>query len=330
MNRFGNHSREAPELRGAWQSWQSLETEANRFLAISNVSRALSDDAYRVSTFREPWPKGVNAAAELQKKSGSRFEGYDDVAEAYRFAANNTQKLLDRQRSQSGMRNMTVIMENMNLLLEGSTLHSDYETIEFLPAPETIQSIDGLRIHAVLALKLLLSVAHGNLRPDKKDVLVTESHALHAIVTHEGNRIQQCIPRTNQIGTKEELEEVYGYGNTQGKDLMNRLQGARFRAIELREQAEEVLSGSASAQGWVRPKNSVGTLLMSEVCTAKALEKTRPTFFEGQWGIGPVSSSGQSIDFKRGNIREQILNALPLIAETILHYPQDNPVIKTS
>jgi|GEM_PF-6803830 len=331
MNHFGHGPKEATELRGAWQDWQALVRHAQRFMDIPAVRRAFQDDRYRLGAFKDHWhnPPGGTGTYELAKRhGGSQFSGYDDVAEAYHRAANNTQKLLDRKNSPCGMRAMTVIQEKMNLLLHGSTLHSVYETAGLVIVPDTVQTIEGLRIHAVLALKLLLSSTTGGLDETIPDVLVTHSLGLHAIVSHEKPHIQQRIPRVNQIGSRDELERGYAYGNVRGKDLSDRLQGARFRAEELREQAEEVLPDLAKAQAWTRPGNSVGTLLTTEVCTARTCATTQPVFFRGQWGLGPVAPPGESIDFNRGDIRGQILKAAPHIARTILHYPTDNPVTR--
>ncbi|MSR67675.1 hypothetical protein EXS65_02535 [Candidatus Peribacteria bacterium] len=59
----------------------------------------------------------------------------------------------------------------------------------------------------------------------------------------------------------------------------------------------------------IRPPNDVRTLRKHDVANGK--EKTITLHI---------------IDFRRGEIREQILNALQLITDIMLNYPLDNPV----
>jgi hypothetical protein len=317
------------------------------FLQIPAVQRALTDDMYRLGEFRKPWSRAPRGIGEDMQ----HFSSYDEVAAGYHLAANNTQKMLAEKKSPVGMREMTVIQEWMNLLTNnrGNTLNSTFETAGFV-VPTNIRSIQGLTIHAVLAVIKRLTVTRGPLDrgtleadlpfdetfrrgpvPNPQDPLKTESHALHVIVSHDNNHLQRKIPRINPIGSAEQLRHGYSYGVSPSKETVDdRLQGARFRAMQLREYARQVLPQAMAEQEWQRPRNSMETTLMAEVCTEKALDRMRPDFFSGQWGIGVVAPSDESVCVTSGNLRGQIERALPHITKTILHYPPDNPVVRTA
>lgn len=324
------HQWQQARLPYAWKNWNQLYEAVCTFLELPPVKRALVDDAFRMGEFQRTWvhdPKGVDVKTLRQKSVHSTFNNYDDVANEYNRAANQTQKQLALDGAKNGMREMTIIQEKMNLLLQGSTLHGDYKIIDYVTIPAGYPAIEGLRMHTVLALKVLLSVTTAGLDPCIDDRIVTESHALHVQFSYANPTLHRKIPRLNAIGTRNQIEEAYGYDDPSGDELFKRIQGAHFRLMQLNEAAtEEILTPNKYQLN--APKNASWTTMMSEVCTAKRLRVEQPTFFRGQWGIGPVAPLGESISFEQGNVRLQILNALPWIAKTILHYPTDNPVIQ--
>ena len=321
------------ELRYAFDQWKDLQKEVDGFLRIPEVQRALADDAFRLGEFRRPWkvaPTTVNVQLISKSYDGQPIKDLATLASALRSISNQTQKLLAKRSAQDGMRETTRIQENMNLLLQGNTLRGGYEVLDFA-IPDTVRTIENLRIHAVMAMEVNLRVTKGDLDPEAKDRLVTKTHGLYVISSHSDPRIQ--LPHFNMVGTADELWNGYSYGrDLDTQKITDRIQGAEFRCMQMREFGNQMLGDIAGTYGWRKPMGRIFTTVIgSEVCTEAALRSgTVPTFGEGQWGIGPKANAGESINFSRGRVREQILRGIPLITETLLHYPKDNPVLRSS
>lgn len=320
------------ELPFAWERWESLQAHIDGFLAHTDVQRALKDDAFRMTEFTQPWrqaPQDVDVIGISKLYDGKKIRDLATLAMALRAMGNQTQKLLAKRGAQTGMREMTVAQEWMNLLLDGETFRGAYEALE-LVIPNPVQTIEGLRIHAVLAMEVLLRVTKGDLEPEKQNPVVTKTHGLLVSATHQDRLTHARIVRTNMIGTREEIWEGYGYGNkNDDRKTQNKIQGAEFRAMQMREFGKAALPELAAKVGWKQPNGAVNTVLMSEVCTEAAIASgMSPTYFNRQWKIGFQAPAGEIIDLSRGNIREQVERALPHITTAILHHPADNPVIR--
>ncbi len=329
-----NHHKkfEGKELPYAWERWEKLQTQAHDFLALPEVQRALKDDIFRLTEFTQQWkcsPHDIDVMGIGKLYDGKKIKDLATLASALRAMANQTQKLLAQRGAQTGMREMTVVQEWMNLLLDGETLRSSYEALD-LVIPNAVRAIEGLRTHAVLAMEVLLKSTKGELAPDKKDPIVTKTHGLLVVATHENRELHAAIARSNMIGTTEEIWRGYSYGN-RGDDMKtrNKIRGAEFRMMQMREFGIETLNTRGAFQGWKKPNGAAYSVLMSEVCTEAAIAGgMSPTYFDRQWNVGFQAPKEEIIDLSRGNIREQVERALPHITTAILHHPADHPVIR--
>jgi hypothetical protein len=320
------------ELPFAWERWDSLQKEVDAFLASPDVQRALKDDVFRLTEFTQPWkkaPEGVDVINIGKLYDGQKIKDLATLAVALRAMGNQTQKILARRGAQTGMREMTIVQEWMNLLLDGETFRGAYEALE-LVIPDPVQTIEGLRIQAVLAMEVLLRITKGDLEPGVENPVMTKTHGLYVIAHHQDRQTHARIARTNMIGTEKEIWEGYGYGTRDdGRKTRNKIQGGEFRAMQMREFGKASLPQLALQQHWRQPHGAAHTVLMSEVCTEAAVRQgISPTYFNRQWNIGFQAPKEEIIDLSRGNIREQVQRALPHITTAILHHPADNPVLR--
>lgn len=297
----------------AWQNWRELSALTQRFLELPEVQRALADDAYRLGV----WP---------ELPAGLYGENFGIAAEQLRRALNQTQKFLVESGDAAGLHPMTQGLEHMTLLMEGSTPRTKHSVEAFAMIPASQQRIRGVQVLAIGAVKAVLSITTGQLT-DEPDRVVTEAHGLHAIVRMDRPELQVRLPRINTMATHDQLRDGYSYGNlVQQADyeiaLQKRLLGARIRALQLDQYAREQVP---NVPAW---QTATATTLIAEVCTAKALEKMRPEFFAGQWGIGPRAKT--TVNFSKTDLRGQLINCIPVLVESMLHYPPDAPLVERS
>ncbi len=324
-------SQDRGPLRHAWKRWEDLQREVTAFLACGDVQRALKEDAFRTVDFQRPWemaPEGVNVQLISKMYDEEKITDLATLAAALRAMANQTQKYLARNGAPSGMRETAVMQEWMNLLLDGDTPRGHYKVLEHF-IPNAVRTIEDFRVHAIVAIEILLKITKGELDPDRLDPIVTKTHGLYIVGTDLQTKRQATIQRASLIGTEEQLKQGYRYGLREGPGITEadiqdkvrrRIQGAFFRALQMRELGTQTMEGLRKSNQWRWPNGNIKTVLLSEVCTEpEILKGTTPTFFRGQWRIGTAVPREESIDLKAGSIRKQMEPALKHIVSTIVH-----------
>lgn len=268
--------------------WTAVYNDAHAFFQLPHVIKALNDNEYRT---REWLQDSANVT---------------HVEELLR-TLNQTQKMVDIARGQSGMLPLSLMMEQCNLLLQGKTLQTKSELLfpHFVLEGGQKSAIGIIKM--VYAVRVQIFVTYGALQPDASDRLVTETHGLHVIIENPSATIQ--FPRYNCMTTKDHLRTVYAYGNPAEQTLLDRIKGARFRFLKLCEFCDDT-------RMLLQP-NQMATTLVTEVATQTALvnQGIRPVFFAGQFGVGPVCS--YTIDITAKNARQQIQAALPHVYNVI-------------
>lgn len=300
----------------AWSNWKQLDQYVQNFFALAQVQRALSDEKYRIGDWQN-------------ESAGVYGESFGVAMHVLRRDLNQTQKLLAEQFSTTGVREVSNHLSTIGLLCEGSGTRTEYQLLDTLLISPAQQRVKECVMYAAVAVRSRLYTTCGKLQ-DQDDVLVGETHGLHILVEPTDHRLAGSIRQTNFMATQDQLRTGYGYGATlrqlpdqqRSQKIEKRILGAKIRGLALHQLAIE---NFPEAPPYCL--NAERTTLLAEVCTQGALDqKDTPKFFAGQWGIGPKTAT--PIIFSAGGIRRQIITALPVIAEAILHYPPDAPLVE--
>ncbi len=201
-------SKDKGPLRHAWKNWKNLQDQVAAFLACDQVKLALKDDEFRTKQFGDPWekpPKGVDIDLIRKMWDVKPIRDLRTLAVALLAMSNQTQKHLAIKKAQTGMRETSQMQEWMNLLLDGETPRGHFKVLDVV-IPDTVRSIDGFRIHAVVAIEILLNITKDELDPKAKDRIVTKTHGLHVVGTDQNTERARNM-EMRQVGRKCQAEK---------------------------------------------------------------------------------------------------------------------------
>ncbi len=281
--------------------------EAMSILCAGKHQKALTNPQYRKGAYQQ-W---------LLNDDGKRVQ----QLQAMNLTANNTQKVCAMRGDLACMIRLSTIQELCNMLLVHQSFVSTYQ--ESCASFNVQQTVKGINFHVIRAIRKYTFFGTDLIyNPQSGQWNVNELSPVNVAdglqITCTPTQLEFITPQYNCMASDPEVSLYFQdmYSETEEGLLQKKKTGFLFRGCQLASYDHHSTSPKKHGASGVQH-----TTIWTEMLDPRLIYNgDRPIFFAPRKGCS--FQPEDRISFEQGNIRDQIIGALPSIAQAILQFPQ--------